>query len=93
MMMVTKSNDYVLMKGHAGNKTVCAMVSSLCVTLINYLKDVLHEKFDYRLGIGDFYIDTSTLSSNGLLLFNAFWHGIEGIAKDYPECLKTATRD
>lgn len=88
MTIAKRTDEKITLDGHAGNKIVCAMVSSLCVSTKKYIEDILEEKNHFDLKSGKFIINMAGFSAPALLLVESFWYGIKGISHDYPDNIK-----
>ena len=86
-MRVRNTKTSIEMIGHAEDKIVCAMVTSLTVTLCNAFTTILDEPVDYKLSSGRFYLSKAHLSEEAKLLVKVFWCGIVGLARDYPSSI------
>ncbi len=76
------------MIGHAENKVVCAMVTTLTVSLINSIESYLHEDIDYSIKTGYFYASIDGLSENARMFYEAFIKNLLIISEDYPNSFK-----
>lgn len=89
MIIVTKTNDSISVKGHAeyakhGKDIVCAGVSALAQTLIYSLQELTEDIVAVKMNNGDIYIKFWTLSGQAQLLVESFLLGVKGIANAYP---------
>jgi uncharacterized protein YsxB (DUF464 family) len=90
VITVTKTNDSISVKGHAGyadqgKDIVCAGVSVLAQTLVYSLEELTEDKIDCSMQSGDIFIKFWTLSGQAQLLVESFLLGIQSIADAYPE--------
>ena len=85
MTTAVKTDRKITLRGHAGRKDVCAMISALCVAMTDYIETVLKETGHFKLKSGRCDIDLEGFSDTAELLIDVFWHSIKGIAKDYPD--------
>ena len=93
MIEVIRKKDGIVVRGHAeyapmGKDIVCAGVSALVQTLVLSLQQLTDDRIDYRMESGRAIIKFWCLSDVSKALINAFFIGIEQIAKDYPANVK-----
>ena len=90
MITVTRQKDEITIKGHAhyaepGKDIVCAAVSVLVQTLIQSVEELTADKIEYSMSPGTVDIKFWCLSDQSKVLIDAFFIGIEGVAKAHPE--------
>ena len=93
MITVTRHNDGISVKGHAGyaergKDIVCAAVSALVQTLIQSVEDLTTDKIEYSMTPGAVLIKFGCLSDHSRVLIDAFFIGIKQIADNYPNHVK-----
>lgn len=84
MTRVTRNDTTINVMGHAGDKIVCAMITSQTVGLIKNITERLHEDPDFVLKPGIFTIDTKDLTTDAMALVDAFLYCMQGLAGSYP---------
>lgn len=90
MIQVTRKTDSITIRGHAnyaehGRDIVCSAVSVLVQTLIQAVENLTADKITYDMSPGKVDIKFWCLSDPSKVLIDAFFIGIEGIAKAHPE--------
>ena len=90
MIQVTRKADSITIRGHAnyaehGRDIVCSAVSVLVQTLIQAVETLTADKITYDMQPGKVDIKFWCLSDPSKVLIDAFFIGIEGIAKAHPE--------
>lgn len=85
MTKVMRNNSTINVVGHAGDKIVCAMITSQTVGLIKNITERLGEFPEFIIKPGIFSIDTKDLSEEALHLVDAFLYSMAGIAGSYPQ--------
>lgn len=93
MIVITRSNDGITIKGHAnyaphGKDIVCAGVSALIQTLIQSIEELTADKIKYSMSPGTVDIKFGNLSENAQLLVDSFFVGVQMTADAYPKHIK-----
>lgn len=93
MTRVIKLKDGIEIRGHAnygkhGEDIVCSAVSVLVQTLIVSVEELTEDRIEYDVQPGKVDIKFWCLSDRSKVLIDAFFIGIEGIAKAYPDNVK-----
>jgi uncharacterized protein YsxB (DUF464 family) len=93
MIEVKRLKSGISVKGHAnyapiGQDIVCSAVSVLAQTLIQSVKELTTDEIKYSMSPGTVDIKFWCLSDQSKVLIDAFFIGIEGIAKAYPDNVK-----
>lgn len=90
MIQIQHSKKRITIKGHAryaeeGKDIVCAAVSILSWTLIKSLQELTTDKIESKATKGYVDVRFMTLSSQGELLIEAFFIGVESLIEVYGE--------
>ena len=90
MIEITRHKSGISVKGHAnyaeyGRDIVCSAVSVLVQTLIQSVENLTADKITYDMQPGNVNIKLFSLSDQTKVLIDAFFIGIEGISKAYPD--------
>lgn len=98
MIKVTITNNKISVIGHAGyappgQDIVCAAISALTQTLIASIEELTGNKIKCDLRRGNAVIEYEDLTEDAQLLVESFFIGAEGIAKAYPDCVRTVRMD
>lgn len=98
MISVAVSDCEVIVSGHAGyappgQDIVCAAISALTQTLIASIEELTENKIKCDLRRGNAVIEYEDLTEDAQLLVESFFIGAEGIAKAYPDCVRTVRMD
>lgn len=98
MVQITERNGRVTVSGHAGyaplgQDIVCAAISALTQTLIASIEELTGNKIKCDLRRGNAVIEYEDLTEDAQLLVESFFIGAEGIAKAYPDCVRTVRMD
>ena len=84
-------NDKIRCNGHAGDRTVCAMLTSLTVNLVDNLINRLNcDKIDCVLDKGLFILnfDRNRISPAANVLIDSYVYSLNKLAESYPENFK-----
>ena len=75
----------IRINGHAGDKVVCAMLTSQTVGIIkNLTENYFVEGLDFKLEPGFFYLNIRNLPIEAAILVNGFGYCLAGLASSYP---------
>lgn len=87
MVQITKNDSIVICDGHAENKVVCGMFTTLCVNLVKGCEEVLHIKPSYIIRSGFFCFDMSEtdMTHDVQLLFDVWFNSVLQLVEDYPQ--------
>lgn len=90
MIQVQRFKNRITIKGHAkyseeGKDIVCAAVSILSWTLIKSLRELTTDKIESKVSKGYVDVRFMVLSSQGEILINSFFMGIESLIEVYGE--------
>ena len=93
MIVITKANNSISIKGHAnyapiGKDIVCSGVSALIQTLIQSIEELTADKIEYVMLPGTVNIKFGNLSEDAQLLVDSFFIGVGLIADTYPSNVK-----
>lgn len=93
MIEVKRMKNGILVKGHAGyapsgQDIVCSAVSTLVQTLIQSIEQLTTDNISYNMKSGIVIIKFERLSISSKILVDAFFIGVNGVAKAYPAYVK-----
>ncbi|MBR5290398.1 MAG: ribosomal-processing cysteine protease Prp [Erysipelotrichaceae bacterium] len=88
MIEITRCNDSITIKGHAGyaehgKDIVCAGVSALAQTMISSLLQLTNDNIEYHISSGNIEIKHWNLSEAAQLLIDSFFIGVKMMADTY----------
>lgn len=94
MIVINRGEAGISIRGHAnyaerGKDIVCAGISVLVQNLIQSIEELTADKIQYSMQPGTVDIKFRHLSEQAQLLVNAFFVGVEMIASEYPDNVKS----
>ncbi|MDD7020097.1 ribosomal-processing cysteine protease Prp [Hornefia butyriciproducens] len=98
MIQITETRNRLTVFGHAGyappgEDIVCAAISALTQTLAASVEELTGTGIKCDLRRGNAVIEYEDLTEDAQLLVESFFIGAEGIAKAYPDCVRTVRMD
>lgn len=90
MTNIRISSNKIRCNGHAGDRTVCAMLTALTVNLVDNLINRLNDKVDCTLDKGLFILnfDRNRISPAANVLIDSYVYSLNKLAESYPENFK-----
>ena len=90
MTNIRISNNKIRCNGHAGDRTVCAMLTALTVNLVDNLMNRLNDKVDCVLDKGLFVLnfERNRISPAAVELIDSYVYSLNKLAESYPENFK-----
>lgn len=95
MIVITKYEDRVTIKGHAGyaepgKDIVCAAISTLTQTFIASVEELTAAEIKYAISNGNVDINYKGFTDRARVLLDSFFIGCQMIADEYPNNVKIA---
>ena len=88
MTMVLIDKEKIVVEDHAGDKIVCAMLTSLTVSLISNITQRLSLDAKYELSDGHFVLYFKNLTQKATDLVDAYIYSLRGLSESYPENIR-----
>ena len=88
MTMVLIDKEKIVVEDHAGDKIVCAMLTSLTVSLISNITQRLNIDAKYELSDGHFVLYFKNLTQKATDLVDAYIYSLRGLSESYPENIR-----
>ena len=95
MIKVDKTNDLIIISGHAGydeqgKDIICAGISTLVYTFIYSVEDLTDDEITYDINDGISIIKIKDLTKNSQILLSSFIYGCRLIADNYPDYVQVS---
>lgn len=90
MTSISIGRDKIKCEDHAGDRTACAMLTALTVSLVDNLMNRLNDKVDCVLDKGLFILnfDRNRISPAANTLIDSYVYSLHKLTESYPENFK-----